>query len=233
MPLERVTPALRNPYVAPATGTPTADGPPASVERCGPRVLVWSLVLATVYAFIAGAVGCASDDFGLQRFGGLEYVPQVVGLSAIRAVGPGVAAMLSTLTAVVVLHRAGRRGVEAPAIDPRLPRFAGAAALLASPVAVCAHCLGALPVWCADSGETARRFMASMIDKVLWIDVACGIGATVVGALVVASCLRVVVPSLLSRRWSLFPKLLVAWVAVQVFGYAIGRLGGLLYEWLA
>jgi hypothetical protein len=33
--------------------------------------------------------------------------------------------------------------------------------------------------------------------------------------------------------WSLFPKLLVAWVALQVLGHAIGRLGGLLGGWLA
>jgi hypothetical protein len=225
MPPETVTSTSPNPYRPPAASAPAADRPPASVERCGPHVLAWSMVLAAAYALVAGAARCAGFDFGLKRFGGLEYVPRVVSLMAIRALGPGVAAMASALTAVVVLDRAGRRGAVATAIGPRVPLFAGAATVLGYPVAVCAAGLGALLVWCIDSGDTARAFVATMIDAALWSDVAHGIGASVIGALAVSIGLRLVGARLLSRRWSLFPKLLVAWVALQVLGYGLGYLG--------
>jgi hypothetical protein len=214
-----------NPYVAPSTGPAGADPSPGSVLHCGRRVLAWSLLLGTAYGLVAGAATSLQFTYGLSRFGGAEYIPRVIGLSAVRGWGPWGAALVPALTAVVVLHRAGKRSTEVPAIDPRLPLFVAAAVLLLYPIVVLAGCGSALVVWCAGFGGEARGFAATLIDGVLGVDVTHGALASVIDAVVVAAGVRLVGASLVSRGWWLLPKVLVVWAVLQGLAFGMGYLG--------
>ena len=197
---------------------------PRAVGRYGPRVLAWSLVLGAAYGLVAGAASNLQFAFGLRAFGGAEYVPRVVGLSAVRNWGPWGAALIPALTAVVVLHRGASRADES-AIEPRFPLFVGAAVLLLYPVVVTTGCFAALLVWCAGSEGTASAFVTALADGVLWIDLAWGAGKTVIQALLVTLGVRLAGASLLSRRLRLVPKLLLVWVALSAEAYVMGYLG--------
>jgi ABC-type transporter Mla maintaining outer membrane lipid asymmetry permease subunit MlaE len=217
--------ASRNPYVAPATDTPGQDSPTGPVLRCGPRVLAWSLVLGAAYGLVAGAATNIQFTYGLSRFGGTEYIPRVIGLSAVRGWGPWGAALAPSLTAVVVLHRAGKRSTGALAVDPQLALFAVAAVLLLYPIVVLVGCSAALAVWCAGDDGTARWFATTLIDSVLPVDVVHGVLVSVIDVLVIAAGLRLAGASLLSRRWWLLPKVLVVWAVLQGLSFATGYLG--------
>jgi hypothetical protein len=196
-------------------------------------VLAWSLVAGVAYGLVAGVATCLEVDFGLSRFGGYDLVPRVIALSAVRGFGVWGAALVPTLTTVVLLHRAGKLGTEVPVIpiiDPRLPFFVGAAVSLVYPLVVGTGCVAALLVWCADSGGTARSFVAALTETLVGVDVAYGAVATAVSALAVALATRFAGSAALSRRWWLLPKLFVAWVALQALDYALGSLFG---PWLS
>ncbi|HEY8089607.1 MAG TPA: hypothetical protein VIF09_17225 [Polyangiaceae bacterium] len=219
-------PASPNPYVPPVAAIAQAsDEAPGPAARCGPRVLVWSLVLGVAYGVVAGVATTVQLDFGLRRYGGLEYTPRVVGLSSVRGWGPWGAALVPAVTAVVVLHRAGKRSVSPVAIDPRLPLFAGAAVPLVYALVVPTGCLAALVVWCADSGDTSHTFVAAMTETLIRTDLAFAAIATIVNALVVAVGLRLVGPRLASRRGWLVAKLFVVWAGLQAVAYSVGTLG--------
>ena len=188
-----------------------------------------SLPLGAAYGWFVGAIQCVQFDFGLRRFGGYEYVPGIIGLSAVRAWGPLGASMVSALTAVVVLHRAGRRFTTAPRIDPRLPLFVGAGALLSSPIVASTGCLGAFVVLRAESGGTAPAFATAITDTLLAVDLVHGACASLIGAFLVAIGLRWAAPLLLRSRWWLLPKLFVAWLGLQGLAYANGYAGGALF----
>jgi uncharacterized NAD(P)/FAD-binding protein YdhS len=47
-------------------------------------------------------------SYGLRRFGGLEYVPRIIVLSAVRELGPQSALFVTCGAAVIVVHRASR-----------------------------------------------------------------------------------------------------------------------------
>ena len=71
---------------------------------------VRSLGIVAVTSVFIGMVMTIQFAFGLQRFGGLEYIPRVIVLSFVRELGP-------TLTAIIV----GRR-ISATAWPPRSAR---------------------------------------------------------------------------------------------------------------
>jgi hypothetical protein len=214
-----------NPYAPPSVGPAARSG---TVERFGPKVLTWSLVVGAPYGLVAGIATCNQASHGLQHFGGIGYVPRVLAISALRAWGVWGAALAPATTTVVVLHRAGARGGELPAVDHRLSLFVALAVFLLYPVVVSVLWLAALPVWRAYSGGTARSFADTIREGIFVVDVRHGVVASAISAIVLAVAVRVGWPGLLSRRWWLFPKLLVVWIGLQGIAFANGLLGLLL-----
>jgi ABC-type transporter Mla maintaining outer membrane lipid asymmetry permease subunit MlaE len=216
------SPSSRNPYLPPAAAGP--DLPPGSVLRCGPQVFAWSLVFGTAYGLVAGAASNIQFAFGLRRLGGIEYLPRVIGLSAVRSWGPWGAVLLPAVTAVVVVHRAARRS-SSIVVDPRLPFFAGIAAASLYPIVVTAGCLAALLVWCAEGDGSARTFVRAVVDALQPMDFAWGAASTALQAIVLALGIRFA-GAFLRLRWHLVPKLLVVWVALQAVAFAVSYVGG-------
>ncbi len=196
------------------------------MAACGPRVFAWSMAMGVAYGLVAGVVTTLEFDLDLKGFGGRDYIPQVFVLAALRAWGPAGAAMVTALTTVVVLHRAGKR-IPQPGdgrVDPRLPFFAGAAACLLYPVVVMAGCVAAPVTLGTRPTASAADFVAGFVHA-LPRDVAYGIVATAVAAVVLALGSSAAGPLLGSRRWGLLPKLFVVWIAVSVVSFAVGLLG--------
>jgi phospholipid/cholesterol/gamma-HCH transport system permease protein len=161
---------------------------------------VRSLGIVAVTSVFIGMVMTIQFAFGLQRFGGLEYIPRVIVLSFLRELGP-------TLTAVIVGGRIGSGmaaevgamnvteqvdAIRALGADPAkklvLPRVA--AAMIVMPLlSVFADALGtfgAMFVCTLEYGIRPRLFMESALESVLLSDLFSGLAKTPVFGFIIA-----------------------------------------------
>jgi phospholipid/cholesterol/gamma-HCH transport system permease protein len=166
------------------------------IESLGVR----SLGIVAVTSTFIGMVMTVQFAFGLQRFGGIEYIPRVVVLSFLRELGP-------TLTAVIVGGRIGSgmaaevgamnvtEQVDAifalggdPAKKLVLPRVA--AAIIVMPLlSICADTLGALGAMFVSAAEyqiSPRLFLQSSLESVLLSDLFSGLLKTPVFGFIIA-----------------------------------------------
>ncbi len=125
------------------------------------------------------------------------------------------------MTTVVLLHRAASRSAEPVAVDARLPIVIAASVLALYPIVVATGLLGAFPVWRVDSGGSVKAFAEAVRDGLVLADVGLGTVASAVDAVVIAVAMQIVSKWLLSRTWTLFPKILAAWAVLQ--GLAMAR----------
>ncbi len=161
---------------------------------------VSSLGIVAVTSIFIGMVMTIQFAFGLQRFGGLEYIPRVIVLAFVRELGP-------TLTAVIVGGRIGS-GIAAevgamnvteqvdairalggdPAKKLVLPRVL--AAMIYMPfMRILADVLGTLgAVFVADVeyGIAPRLFMQSSLETVLLSDLFSGLAKTPIFGFIIA-----------------------------------------------
>jgi phospholipid/cholesterol/gamma-HCH transport system permease protein len=156
-------------------------------------------IVATTSIFI-GMVMTIQFAFGLQRFGGVEYIPRVIVLSFLRELGP-------TLTAIIVGGRIGSGmaaevgamnvteqvdAIRALGGDPAkklvLPRVAAAMIVmpLLSVFADTLGTIGALGVCWAEYGIHPRLFMQSSLETVLLSDLFSGIAKTPIFGFIIA-----------------------------------------------
>ncbi|HEY1959984.1 MAG TPA: ABC transporter permease [Polyangiaceae bacterium] len=156
-------------------------------------------IVATTSIFI-GMVMTIQFAFGLQRFGGIEYIPRVIVLSFLRELGP-------TLTAIIVGGRIGSGmaaevgamnvteqvdAIRALGADPHkklvLPRVA--AAMLVMPVlglfSVFLGILGAMTVCSLEYNIPAQFFLRSSLQVVTLSDLLSGLGKTPVFGFIIA-----------------------------------------------
>ena len=156
-------------------------------------------IVATTSVFI-GMVMTIQFAFGLQRFGGIEYIPRVITLSFLRELGP-------TLTAIIVGGRIGSGmaaevgamnvteqvdAIRALGADPHkklvLPRV-GAAILTMPILALVSLALGisgAMLVCQLEYGIPAQFFLRSSLQVVTMSDLFSGLGKTPVFGFIIA-----------------------------------------------
>jgi phospholipid/cholesterol/gamma-HCH transport system permease protein len=156
-------------------------------------------IVATTSVFI-GMVMTIQFAFGLQRFGGIEYIPRVIVLSFLRELGP-------TLTAIIVGGRIGSGmaaevgamnvteqvdAVRALGADPAkklvLPRVA--AAILVLPVlslfAIALGTLGAMLICSLEYNISSTFFLRTSLEVVQLSDLFSGLGKTPVFGFIIA-----------------------------------------------
>jgi phospholipid/cholesterol/gamma-HCH transport system permease protein len=161
---------------------------------------VRSMGIVAVTSVFIGMVMTIQFAFGLQRFGGLEYIPRVIVLSFLRELGP-------TLTAIIVGGRIGSgmaaevgamnvtEQVDAiralggePAKKLVLPRVA--AAMIVMPfLSIFADALGTLGAMFVSSVEYNIRpllFMQSALETVLLSDLISGLAKTPIFGFIIA-----------------------------------------------
>ncbi len=156
-------------------------------------------IVATTSVFI-GMVMTIQFAFGLQRFGGIEYIPRVIVLSFLRELGP-------TLTAVIVGGRIGSGmaaevgsmnvteqvdAVRALGADPHkklvLPRVV--AAIIVMPIlslfSLFLGILGAMVVCALQYNIPTQFFLRSSLSVVNMSDLFSGLGKTPVFGFIIA-----------------------------------------------
>jgi phospholipid/cholesterol/gamma-HCH transport system permease protein len=161
---------------------------------------VRSLGIVAVTSIFIGMVMTIQFAYGLQRFGGIEYIPRVIVLSFLRELGP-------TLTAIIVGGRIGSgmaaevgamnvtEQVDAiralggdPAKKLALPRVA--AAMIVMPLlSIFADALGtfgALFVAAAEYDIRPRLFMQSALESVRLADLFSGLAKTPIFGFIIA-----------------------------------------------
>jgi phospholipid/cholesterol/gamma-HCH transport system permease protein len=166
------------------------------IESLGVR----SLGIVAVTSIFIGMVMTIQFAFGLQRFGGIEYIPRVIVLSFLRELGP-------TLTAVIVGGRIGSGmaaevgamnvteqvdAIRALGGDPAkklvLPRVA--AAMIVMPfLSIFADALGtfgALFVASVEYNIQPRLFIQSSLESVLLSDLFSGLAKTPIFGFLIA-----------------------------------------------
>jgi phospholipid/cholesterol/gamma-HCH transport system permease protein len=150
---------------------------------------VQSVGIVAVTSIFIGMVMTIQFAFGLQRFGGLEYIPRVIVLSFLRELAP-------TLTAVIVGGRIGSGmaaevgsmnvteqvdAVRALGADPAkklvLPRVIAAIIVMPvlSLVALCLGVLGALIVCAGEYGIAPGFFVRTSLETVRMTDLWSGL----------------------------------------------------------
>jgi phospholipid/cholesterol/gamma-HCH transport system permease protein len=161
---------------------------------------VRSLGIVAVTSIFIGMVITLQFAFGLQRFGGVEYIPRVIVLSFLRELGP-------TLTAIIVGGRIGSGmaaevgamnvteqvdAIRALGGDPAkklvLPRVAAAMIVmpLLSVFADALGTLGALAVCSLEYDIRPRLFMQSAMETVLLSDLFSGLAKTPIFGFIIA-----------------------------------------------
>jgi phospholipid/cholesterol/gamma-HCH transport system permease protein len=166
------------------------------IESLGVR----SMGIVAVTSIFIGMVMTVQFAFGLQRFGGIEYIPRVIVLSFLRELGP-------TLTAVIVGGRIGSGmaaevgamnvteqvdAIRALGGDPAkklvLPRLV--AAMIVMPLlSIFADTLGTLGAMFVSSIEyqiRPRLFLQTSLESVLLSDLFSGLAKTPVFGFIIA-----------------------------------------------
>jgi phospholipid/cholesterol/gamma-HCH transport system permease protein len=161
---------------------------------------VRSLGIVAVTSIFIGMVMTIQFAFGLQRFGGVEYIPRVIVLSFLRELGP-------TLTAIIVGGRIGSGmaaevgamnvteqvdAVRALGADPHkklvLPRVV--AAILVMPIlslfSLFLGTVGAALVCSLEYNIPAQFFLRSSLQVVRMSDLFSGLGKTPVFGFIIA-----------------------------------------------
>ncbi len=171
--------------------------------------------MGAAFGVFLGVAQTVEFGWGLRRFGGMEYVPRVVALTTVRALGAGAAMLVTVVTAAVTLHRAGRaRPGETVARDRRLAWLA--AATLATFVVVASLAIaGGAVTSGAFFGLGPRAYVREGVDTLLMSDVAHGAALAAVDALVATGFIAWVGPWMHRSPRALVLKLLVAYLAVQ------------------
>ncbi len=166
------------------------------IESLGVR----SIGIVAVTSVFIGMVMTIQFAFGLQRFGGVEYIPRVIVLAFVRELGP-------TLTAVIVGGRIGSGmaaevgamnvteqvdAIRALGGDPAkklvLPRVAAAVIVmpLLSVFADTLGTLGAIFVCNLEYGITPRLFTQTSLESVLMSDFLSGLAKTPIFGFIIA-----------------------------------------------
>lgn len=166
------------------------------IESLGVR----SLGIVAVTSIFIGMVMTIQFAFGLQRFGGIEYIPRVIVLSFLRELGP-------TLTAIIVGGRIGSGmaaevgamnvteqvdAIRALGGDPAkklvLPRVVAAMVVMPflSIFADTLGTLGALFVCDAEYGIRPVLFMEQALETVLLSDLFSGLAKTPIFGFIIA-----------------------------------------------
>jgi phospholipid/cholesterol/gamma-HCH transport system permease protein len=166
------------------------------IESLGVR----SLGIVAVTSVFIGMVMTIQFAYGLERFGGLEYIPRVIVLSFLRELGP-------TLTAIIVGGRIGSGmaaevgamnvteqvdAIRALGGDPAkklvLPRVV--AAMIVMPLlSVFADALGtfgAIAVCATEYGIQPRLFLESSLEVVTLADLMSGLAKTPIFGFIIA-----------------------------------------------
>jgi hypothetical protein len=210
--------ASRNPYAPPGShAAAPVEGATVAPYR---RVATISVVLGAGFGVFLGVAQTLQFGAGLSRFGGMTYVPRVVVLTTVRALGAGAAMLVTCVSATIALHQSGRRASGVAMVrDARvLWLTAGGAATFAMVCAftTLAGALTAVSVF----GASMRSFLGEGLSTLTRRDVEHGAVLAAINTCIVTVFVPVASRWLTSERRSLILKLVLAYATVQATAFA-------------
>jgi hypothetical protein len=180
-----------------------------------PRLLSMQSAIGAILSLVVGVVTTVQFSFGLVKFGGLEYAPRVLILSAVHDYGPGVSAAASLYALLVWTHEFQPNAIR-PCLVRAAPWTLGLVALTA-PLAVLLAVVSGNLVSNWAYGVPWDLIGASHRIVTLG-DVADG-GLGLIGNLFVSGVFCWFALPIMSRRsWALLHKLGVTWAAFALLG---------------
>ncbi|MDC0742040.1 hypothetical protein [Polyangium mundeleinium] len=201
---------------APSVASPPA-APLPSVVAPYERVVMFSFPVGVVVGLVAGSVEYLWFAYTLGFFEPDELLPYFTGIAVLRVIGPSSAMIAASITAVLVLHRAGRRASGPLEVDHARVLLVLAALPHLTVVTMPFCVLGALLVWLARTAGAATVFLRAMLDVgVIWSDFAFGLAFTALGGLWVTGLVRIGAKWLTTKKHGLALKLFVAYASLAI-----------------
>jgi len=204
-----------NPYAPPSTPGVAQTGAPGTTVAPYRRVAAISALLGAGFGVFLGVAQTLQFGTGLTRFGGLEYVPRVIVLTTVRALGAGASMLVTSVSAAIVLHQIGRSlpGVSVARDRRMLWLSAGA---MATFVVVCAFTVLAAALTSAVAFSTGvAPFIAEGWRTLNARDLAHGAALAAIDAAIVTVLIPLVSGWTTAPKRSLLMKLFVAYATVQ------------------
>ncbi|TKD03800.1 ABC transporter permease [Polyangium fumosum] len=202
-------------YASPAAPPPAAPVP--GVISPYDRIVRLSFPVGAGIGLVLGSVVYLRSAYALGFFNAQKNTPWITCVIVLREMGPACAMLAVFLTAVLVLHRAGRRASGPLKLDhARVYLVLGTLPPLT--VVTAPFCvLGALLVWLAQSSGTTSEFFTSIPESgVRWMDPVYGL-AQAAGCGVVLTCLlRIGAKWLTTKKHGLALKLFVAYLSLAI-----------------
>jgi len=204
-----------DPAHAPPAASPPAAAPAAVISPYDEMVR-FVFPVGAVVGLMNGVVICRQSLYALSQFDAEKNAPGLVFVAVLRSLGAVSAMFAAAFTAVLVLHRAGRRASGSLEVDHAHTYLV----LLTFPFLVAVTTsfgvLGCLLTWLAGSWGTMRGFLPSIRDFTLWTDfLFLPFGAVVVGGST-TGLLLLGAGFLTTKKHGLALKFFVAYVAIQL-----------------
>jgi hypothetical protein len=178
------------------------------------RLLVLQGAIAVALSLVVGVAATIQVSSGLSKFGGLEYAPRVILVSAVRAYGGSVSTLSALLALLAWTHR-----VSADAVRQHLRRAAPWAlsfAALATPVTTGLAVASGLLISHWVYGVSSETIGAARSTLVLREDVPAAAFGFAVNALFYGAFCWLVFPAMRRRSWSLLRKIAMTGAAVAL-----------------
>lgn len=175
------------------------------------RVFCGWVVASSIASGVAGAL---EAGFGLQKFGGLEYVPRILALETLRVTAPRLAAISACFASVAWAHR---RGPGASAGTWRFRLWLPFAFVpIATPLAMVVALVASGGAMRVVFGLSSATFGAALLETASAADVAHGLLTAALHA-VVLGALAAGAGTVLSRaKPRLGWKLVIVWTAAAL-----------------
>ncbi|MDC3955819.1 hypothetical protein [Polyangium jinanense] len=200
---------------APPVASPPATALPDVVSPYD-KVVRLSFPIGAVVGLVGGCLVSFEYAYALSYFHAEKIAPSITCFIVLRSVGPSCAVLAAALTAVVLLHRAGRRASGPVTIDHTRAYLVMASFPLLFVVTAPFCLLGALLMWLAAFSGTTSQFVTSLPQSVKGIDFVCGLAVAAGCGLWLTGLLRIGANWLTTKKHGLALKLFVAYAALAI-----------------
>ncbi len=205
---------------APPVATPPAASPPDVISPYDKMVKL-SFPMGAGVGLVLGSVAYLQCAYALSMFNAEKNTPGILCVAVLRGWGAVCAVLAASLTAVLLLHRAGRKASGPIKIDHARVYLVLATLPLLSVVTAPFCVLGALLLWLAEPAGTTSEFWASLCGLVRWTDFKYLPANGALGGLWLTGLLRIGANWLTTKKHGLALKLFVAYAALAIFNVGL------------
>jgi len=199
---------------------PSAASPPVAPlpEVISPydRIVRFSFPVGAVVGLVFGCVVYLISANALSVFNAQKNAPGIVCVAVLRGWGPASAVLAVSLTAAVLLHRAGRRASGPLEVDHARVLLVLATFPLLAVVTTTFCVLASLLLWLAEPAGTLSEYLASLSDFMRWPDPVFGLAVAAGSGGFLTCLLRLGADWLTTKKHGLALKLFVAYASLVI-----------------